>query len=355
MTPLRPARLATDSREFSFDPHVEDLPPLPPIDWGAAGFTSPEVLETPAGLPQADVVVIAWADAEWAALQHVFCASSKPMPYSERDASGFPGWQKDAADLIDGTDKWTYWGYFRLVQVGDKRVLLYKSNTHLDFPGANALSALTRRLATVVQPGLIISTGTAGGANDTDHVGTVPIVKAATLYEKGKEPSAWPTSESSWTAPTATLNQPGFTKLLMAIPIAETALEELTEQFNKAKGTSYTLDELDPLHLNRPDQTPAIRNLSGGDKSLLTASSFLVGTLDNAYSAYACIEMDDAIVAAECEKEGVRYGSVRNLSDPAQNPKLPSKKAGDWGSTIYRAYGLYTSFNGALAAWATIA
>ncbi len=354
MTPLRPTRLTTDSREFSFDPHVEDLPPLPPIDWGAAGFTSPAVLDTPAGLPQADVVVIAWADAEWAALQHVFCASSKPMPYSGRDASGFPGWQKDAADLIDRTDEWTYWGYFRLVQVGEKRVLLYKSNTHLDFPGASALSALTRRLATVVKPSLIISTGTAGGANDTDHVGTVPIVKAATLYQKGEQPSAWPTYRSSWTAPTATLDQPGFTELLMAIPITDSALEELAEQFNQAKGTSYTLDELDPAHLNRPDQTPTIRNLSGGETSLLTASSFLVGTTANTYDEYACIEMDDAIVAAECAKEGVPFGSVRNLSDPAQNQELPSKEAGDWGSTIYRAYGLYTSFNGALAAWATI-
>jgi hypothetical protein len=354
MSILRPARLAVDSPALAFEPRIEGLPDLAPIDWAAAGSTAPKLLDTPAGLPTADVVVIVWAEAEWAALHHVFCDSSSSMPYSARDESHFPGWQEDSAELIDGPADWTYWGNFRLVEVGATPVLLYKSNTHLDHPGAPALTALTQRLARIVKPQLIMSTGTAGGANATDHVGTVEIVKSATLYEPRKQPNEWPTSGGSWTAPSTKLGQAGFTGLLSAIPITADALSELVDQFNSHGGTSYTLSALDPLGLNSPDRTPAVRDLSGGATSLLTASSFLVGTTDNAYAAYACIEMDDAIVAAACEKAGVQYGSVRNLSDPAQNPALPSKKAGDWGSTIYRTYGIYTSLNGALAAWATI-
>jgi nucleoside phosphorylase len=356
MTLSIPSRLvAEDSRSDSFQPRADGLPPLAPIDWHAAGLTPPQPLETPAKLPEADVVVIVWADAEWAAAHHVFCASTQSMPYSDANAGKFPDWEKDSADMIDGTAEWTYWGYYRLVQVGNTSVLLYKSNTHLDYPGEAALRALTQRLAAVVQPKLILSTGTAGGANATDHVGTVPIVSSATFYQAGQPSGGWPTYASSWTAPTATLDQPSFGEILMPIPITSAALDQLAQQLNAHEGTSYTLDQLDPLGLNRPDPQPAIRNTSGDPMGLLTASTFLVGTTDNRFDAYACIEMDDAIVAAECEKASVQYGSVRNLSDPAQNPALPSRTQGNWGGAIYRAYGLYTSFNGALAAWAAVA
>jgi hypothetical protein len=356
MTLQRPTRLAAESRSLAFTPRVAGLPALDPIDWSAAGLTAPQPLATAAALPRGDidVVVIAWAGAEWAAMQHVFCASSSSMPHSDAGADGFPGWQEDATDMIEGPAGWTYWGYFRRVLVGDVRVLLYKSNTHLDYPGAQALTTLTRRLATIVKPGLIMSTGTAGGANAADHVGTVAIVNSATLYQKGEPADHWPRYASSWQAPTATLSQASFGELLLPIPITEAALSALAQQLNGHGHTSYTLDQLDPLGLNRPDPQPAIRDMSAGATSLLTASSFLVGTTDDAFAAYACIEMDDAIVAAECQKAGVQYGSVRNLSDPAQNPALPATVQGDWGSTIYRTYGLYTSFNGALVAWAAI-
>jgi len=346
----RPARLAIESRSLAFEPHVENLPDLPPVDWQAGPFTPPQPLDTPATLPPADVVVLAWADAEWAAMHHVFCASDEAMPYSDRDSGHFPGWQEDPS-----TAAWRYWGYFHLAQVGDTRVLLYKSNIHLDEQGAQVLSELTQRLATTVRPRLIISTGTAGGANNEDHVGTVPIVKAATVYEEDKSANEWPTYSSTWTAPTATLDQAGFAQLLMPIPITEAALQELASQFNEAKRTEYTLEQLDPDGLNRPTPAPVIRNLSEGSTSLLTASSFLVGTIDDKYDAYACIEMDDAIVAAACAQANVEYCSVRNLSDPAQSPALSSELQSAWGSTIYRTYGLYTSLNGALAAWAVIA
>jgi nucleoside phosphorylase len=355
MTLARPTRLlAADAGADAPTTHVHGLPPLAPIDWQAGGFTPPQPLDTPATLPKADAVVIVWADAEWAAMHHVFCASAESMPHSRGEEGDFPGWQKDAANLVAGPAEWTYWGDYRLVQVGETRVLLYKSNTHLDYPGEAALKALIQRLAAIVQPKLIVSTGTAGGANATDHVGTVPIVSSATRYEAGKPPANWPRYAGAWRPQAAALKQASFAELLMPIPITPAALNELVSQFNAHGSTSYTLEQLDPLGLNLPDPVPAIHNLSGGTTSLLTASTFLVGTTDNRFDAYACIEMDDAVVAAECSQAGVLYGSVRNLSDPAQNPDLPPKAQGDWGSTIYKTYGFYTSFNGALAAWATI-
>jgi hypothetical protein len=44
-----------------------------------------------------------------------------------------------------------------------------------------------------------------------------------------------------------------------------------------------------------------------------------------------------------------------NISDPVQSASLSADIQGEWGSTIYDAYGFYTSYNGALAAWAMLA
>jgi hypothetical protein len=50
----------------------------------------------------------------------------------------------------------------------------------------------------------------------------------------------------------------------------------------------------------------------------------------------------------------VAFGFVRNVSDPVQNAALPAEIQGSWGSAVYDTYGIYTSFNGALAAWAVL-
>ena len=69
----------------------------------------------------------------------------------------------------------------------------------------------------------------------------------------------------------------------------------------------------------------------------------------------AVIEMDDAVIGKVCKSKNVHFGFIRNVSDPVQNAALPSAVQGNWGSAIYDSYGVYTSYNGALAAWAIIA
>jgi hypothetical protein len=52
---------------------IADATPWPPVNFAAVGKTPPVVSATPAGeLPKASAVVITWAEAEWAAIQHVF-------------------------------------------------------------------------------------------------------------------------------------------------------------------------------------------------------------------------------------------------------------------------------------------
>jgi hypothetical protein len=336
---------------------LANAPPLPPVNFAAVAKAAPVLLATPAGqLPKASAVVITWAEAEWAALQHVFCAGGSSMPYSDRLLGTWPGWQEYSSNMPAGAPAgWTYWGHYRLVEIGGDPVLLFKSNTHLDFPGAKYLEALIDLLIQRVAPSVILSTGTAGGAKPQDHVGTVRAVSAGTLYEMGQPSASWPLYENAWRGGATILTSANFNRLLSPVPTRASDLEALCAQFNRQYASSYTLSQLDPDGLNLGDASPQIDNQTGGGTSLLTASTFLVGTTAGTYQTYACIEMDDAVIGEACAASRTPYGFVRNLSDPAQNSALPPKAQGNWGSAIYDAYGFYTSYNSAVATWAMLA
>jgi len=346
-----------EAEESSFEPSLANAPRLPAVNYGLVGKQAPKLLSASSGrLPTASAVVITWAEAEWAALQHVFCAGGSAMPYSERSRGSWAGWEKYSEDLPSGhSSDWTYWGYYRPVEINGETVLLFKSNTHLDWPGAAVLIDMIKRLAAEVQPSLILSIGTAGGTKPNDHVGTVRAVSAGTLYESGKAQPSWPEYKNGWSANGATLSNPKFKQLLFPVPTRTSDLQALCAKFNQSYHTNYTLAELDPGGLNLGDPTPQIDNQTGGGASLLTASTFLVGTTAGTYANYAVIEMDDAVIGEACAGAGMAFGFVRNLSDPAQNAALPSKVQGNWGSAVYDQYGFYTSYNGAVAAWAMLA
>jgi nucleoside phosphorylase len=346
-----------EAKASAFSPAIANAPPLPAVNYGLVGKQAPTLLPASAArLPDASAIVITWADAEWAALQHVFCAGGSTMPYSDRSRGAWAGWQKFSANLAPGApSNWNYWGYYRLVQVGEKPVLLFKSNTHLDWPGATYLEAMIKLLAGDVKPNVILSIGTAGGAKTQDHIGTVRAVSAGTLYQSGKPQASWPEFKNEWTAGTATLLNAQFKQLLFSVPTKASDLQALCAQLNSQYGTNYTLAQLDPGGLNMGDATPQIDNQTGGGASLLTTSTFVVGTTAGIYQTYTSIEMDDAIIGEACTANDIAFGFVRNVSDPVQNAALPAKVQGNWGSAVYDAYGFYTSYNGALAAWSMLA
>jgi hypothetical protein len=352
----RPARLFVTEKQKRFEPVISSTPELPVIDWSGVGQVAPTLLSFGgSGLPPADVVVITWADAEWAAMQHVFCASAVAMPYSDRNTGSWSGWAKYSTGMPSGTvSGWDYWGEWRLVGVGGKRVLLWKSNTHLDFPGQTQLTAMMQMLIKEVKPGLVVSIGTAGGAMVGDHVGTVRAVSAGTLYEAGKVQGSWPVYANGWSAAATVLHKAGLASLLLPVPTTEGDLQGLVTQFNSYYGSNYSIFDLDPDGLNAGDTQPKVVDATGGAVSLLTTPTFVVGTTAGTYGTFACIEMDDAVLGDVCKTAGVAFGFVRNVSDPVQSAALPAEVQGSWGSAVYDAYGFYTSFNGALAGWAAL-
>lgn len=306
---------------------IANTPPLPVVDYAAVGQSAPVLLTTQAGtLPKASAVVITWAEAEWAAMQQVFCSGGTTMPYSDRSRSDWSGWQTYAQNLPKGAPSgWSEWGSYRLVEVAGKPVLLFKSNTHLDYPGASFLETLIKLLIADVEPALILSIGTAGGAKPTDHIGTVRAVSAGTLYETGQPAASWPDYRNGWTASDALLGNASLSQLLFPIPATSDDLQTLAASLNKESKTSYTLAELDPDGLNLGNAVPQIDNQTGGGASLLTTPTFVVGTTAGDFEPYSAIEMDDAVIGEVCAAGGIAFGFIRNVSDPAQNAALPTK------------------------------
>lgn len=346
----RPTRL---EHHKAFKPSLDGLPNLPAIDWNRIDASPPKLLDTPANwLPEADAVVITWASAEWAAMEHVFVSSDQAMPYADR-YDHWPGWQKYDHDLPSYSG-WYEWGFTRLVEIAGKKVLLFKSNTHLDWPGESYLEEMTEKICEYVEPELLLSIGTAGGSRLQDKIGTVNTIHTGTLYEEGKPQNGWPVYSNAWRPSWSILERSGFSDLLFPIPIKKSDLKILAKAFNEHYGTDYPLSELNAKDLDMPDAQPKIHDLTGEDTSLLTTSTFVVANTSGNYEDYAVIEMDDAILGKVCNEHDVPFGFVRNVSDPAQNAELPTETQGNWGSTLYDAYGLYTSYNGALAAWAML-
>ena len=72
---LRFGMTLREAEDSSFQPSLANAPPLPAVNYGLVGKPAPSLLPTQSGsLPKASAVVITWASAEWAALEHVFCA-----------------------------------------------------------------------------------------------------------------------------------------------------------------------------------------------------------------------------------------------------------------------------------------
>jgi nucleoside phosphorylase len=350
---LHPARLlvtaAVSAADFSrkFIPSINNTPPLPVVNWSAIGQKAPQLLETPTQIPAADAVVITWAAAEWAALEQVFCGGGSAMPYSKQRESSWAGWVKysDNAPASLG-----YWGYYRLVEIASSKVLLFKSNAHYAASqGEQNLEELISRLIQQVKPSIILSVGTAGGARNTDPIGTVNVVHSDALYESNQPQTSWPVNTNPWTPNWSLVGDKSFVGLLFPIPVTEEDLQSIAKQFNQFYGTSYPLSELNPDNLNMGAPKPAINNLTEQGTALLTAKSFVVATTSGNLSSFACVEMDDAVIAIAAAGKAP-FGSIRNISDPIQNAALPERFQGHWGEAIYTAYGMYTSYNGALTA-----
>lgn len=347
---------------------TKELDGLPAIDWSKAGVSSaqqPMPQDAPKDwkpynpLPKADVVIMTWTKAEWAALDQVFCSYDQPM--SVHDASdGYwtDDWTHYARDyfnihqtMVDvqythqgGVPSLYYqaWGSFRQVKIGSQQVLLIKSDMHLAQDGTPLpLRQFVEQICTEVNPDLLLSIGTAGGVRTEDALGCALITNQAYFYllEDFKNADFNNTTVKSAWKPNDSL-----------IPTAQKLVLQVPGYDVEAPSAQY------PAGADIKPDAPDSQIKVVTDQPIITTDSFMFGTTTNHLDDRGCIvEMDDAVVGLACQSNKTSFGFIRNVSDPVINGDMPKDLQNTWAEYIYQERGLYTSFNGALAAWAVVA
>ncbi len=341
---------------------------LPKIDWSGVDAFRPEPLsldvpprewKASRTLPAADVVVMTWTVAEWAALNHVFCDYDREMTMSRAYEKTWRGewynysrnyyqirqYMEDVYKTYQGgapsrSDE--AWGQFRMVSINGLRVMLLKSAMHLAQDGSELpLTRFVDQVCAEASPRLVLSIGTAGGVRAEDALGCALVTNQAyfhLLKEFANAEFNGTTVHSTW------------------VP-NEQFIPEAQERVMQVPGLPvYPLSPQYPADAVILPDAPDSRIKVVTDQPIITTDTFLFGTTDNGLEQYGCIvEMDDAVVGLVCERQGVGFGFVRNVSDPVINGKLPAQLQDAWAGYIYKERGLFTSYNGALAAWALVA
>jgi hypothetical protein len=258
-------------------------------------------------------------------------------------------------------------GSYFLTKIGDKRVLCFKSELHLNQDGVKTgdgtatlpVKDLFGQIIEETGADVVLTVGTSGGVSKEQDLGDVVVTRGAKFRctsEFGKEQWASTGYKSEWEIPT--------THFEKAEELMNRYADELVEPDFGPPTVRYGMDG--PLLKSEPPNTPSI-HLDGRDMPdyhpVLTTDFFEFGTSANKLDEEGCaVEMGDAALGLLCEEieNPPRWAIVRNLSDPMINADLPTEPRQlnmqtHWAVWYYEVYGYWTSVTGALATWAIIA
>ena len=358
----------------------ETLPPLPIIDWSSIGHTAPTIIELgdPSKhdpLPSADIVIITWTAAEWSALDHVFLNSDKERHLTS--TTFHKEWHlRSYSKFIKGA--YYLWGYYRMVKIknsnGDElSVLLFKSSAHLAHPPfCEGLMSMVKVIISEVKPNKLYTIGTAGGSSLSEKLGDTVITNAGHISIKKSQNAECKLNGrnvacQNW-FPAFDLIPTVEEKLLFKLSEVVTE-DELNYMLCKAihdpqkgdpkwEGTITVADlqnaAIDPANLSSP------KALNKKGVPLLTTDYYFIANGDDA-DQYSALEMDDSVIGLVAGEMDTDYVFVRNISDPIVPDKkkdgspINIKLREGWSGQIYESFGIYSSMNGALLTWATIA
>jgi hypothetical protein len=369
--------------------NAETLPPLPPIDWSLIEQKAPTVVDLgnplkDTTLPKADVVVITWTVAEWSALDHVFVNSDKSRTTSSKAFHEEWSYRANEDSSYEG---YYLWGYYRMVKITNQNgkeldVLLWKASAHLAHPPyGKGLERMMEVILEESKPSQLYTIGTAGGASVNECLGDAVFTNCGKIKiqqkldsEKAKEKhtannylEGATVSCDTW-FPSLDLFEAVESKLLFKLDQVVT-MDELKAVLydtihNPDKGNpdwegtctieDFINEAIDPANLGKP------KGLDKKDIPMLTTDYYYIATPEDG-NKYAALEMDDTVVGIVAKRMGVDCVMVRNISDPVVpfvkkdgKPFAEGLRDGFSGS-IYEHFGFYSSMNGAILTWATIA
>jgi kumamolisin len=311
--------------------------------------TAPAVLADSASesLPAADVVLITYTTDEANAMAAVLTPGFLAIPPNKSSARAWKSYTHDYAsyvpDLLRGSspalDSHNL-GLYKLVRLGTKRVLCFKSSLHLARDGTSIpIMRLVQQIHSETGAGLIITTGTAGGIGASVQLGDAAITTACRfdlVRMFASEPFNGTTVESAFKLQNSSY-----------LDIANATLV----------GVNASRLKSSPIP---PKRTPMIASgtaVFGGDPNVcVTTDAFLYDDAENTdhLQGLGClVEMDDAVVGLAVQAISTNrpnWLAIRNASDP----QMPAGASKQESSDIYMDYGFYTTFTSVLACWACV-
>jgi len=344
-------------------PFPDDLAPVPqPID----PPPSPS-----AELPRADVLVVTWTVDEVQALADVLTPGfgrDRWYRYDRKFAQYDPQIRRGAPAKIAKR-----LGSYMLTKIGDKSVLCFKSELHLNQDGIESpanpgnatlpVRAMFHQLIDEVKPSLVLTVGTAGGVFQEHDLGDVVVTRGAKFRVKREfknAPFAGKSYKCDWDLPTGRFDK--------AVELMAKFQDNLAEPEFLPPTKNFTIPG--PLPTPSRPNKPDIK-LDGRDMPafhpILTTDYFEFGTSGNHLDHEgAAVEMGDAVLGLVLEERKAagqstpNWAVVRNCSDPQINGDLKNKPAKQsvqalWAVYYYKGFGYWTSVMSALATWGIVA
>jgi hypothetical protein len=292
-------------------------------------------------LPKADALVVTWTVDEGHALSRVLTPGKDSrndwVPYKHNFAKISKKMRKGCPALQAGR-LGAYW----TGKIGDKRVVYFKSDSHLSQDTKTAPKAgetlpnedVWQQIIAEVQPQMVITTGTAGGIGRDCEVGDVavsPIVAFDCQKWLHTEPFAHKSFRSA--APPAKLFRTA--KILF-----------------KANAGQLPPDNKRP---------PKIIRATSNKKAVLTTDFFGFDTSNDHYGLQglgSVSEMGDAILGLVRSRTTAKvptWLAVRNVSDPQIKAEGTLKDQARVAAAIYKGFGRWSSVCSAIVCWALIA
>lgn len=317
-----------------------------PVAW-PADLTPQPGAHAPAGesLPEADVLIVTWTVEEGRALAHVLTPGHESHPptksspaepamqywkeykknYDALTAHMSPGAPARAVQRLG-----TYW----TTTIGEKKVVLFKSDSHMSQDGPEDLERTPNRLVwkQIVEdckPKWVITTGTAGGIGAHAEVGDV-IVSRHVAYDSGGHP-------------------PKLDPFACALDAPAVRFAQAHELF--AANAQFL-----PKTNARP---PRIVHGKTQRSGVLTTRGFQYDDTANTFELKGnggVCEMGDAVLGYVCKELGEHapdYTMVRNVSDPEIDSSDPNAPA--LANYIYEHFGRWSSVCSAIVCWGIVA
>ena len=288
-------------------------------------------------LPRADVLVVTWTVDEGHALSRVLTPGKDSrndyLKYTHNFATISQRMRK-GCPALELKRLGTYW----TTTIGKKSVVIFKSDSHMSQDGPKLPNIdVWQQLIDEVRPGLVITTGTAGGIGKTCEVGDVvvsPIVRFDCISKFKSRPFALDHYSSA--APKAT-------------------------HFATARALFKTNAARLPPENKRPPTIIRVP-INGLSKSVVTTDLFGFDTSDNHYKLQglgSVSEMGDAVLGLVVSRMGgaaPRWLAIRNVSDPQIDATgLTLQQQAKIAANIYKGFGRWSSVCSAITCWASIA